>query len=69
MDLKTFRRDFLNVIHGIECRDNSNRLTEAGKELLDILRSPLVKVLTRLEEPLLSEIEELYKDLDLEEIL
>jgi hypothetical protein len=69
MDLETFRRDFLNVIHGIGCQDNSNRLTEAGKELLNILRSPLVEVLTRLKEPTQSKIEELYKDLNLEEIL
>jgi hypothetical protein len=68
IDPTTFRRDFLNTMHGIERQDNSNRITRIGKELLEILRSPLVEVLMRLKEPFPSEIEELCKDLDIEKI-
>ena len=68
MDPTTFRRDFLNVMHGIAREDHRNRLTKAGRELLDILRNPLVKALTRLETYSPVEIEELYRDLKLERI-
>jgi len=69
MDLQTFRRDFLNVMPGIGREgDHVNYLTEGGREMLKMLSSPLVKVLTRLESYPQGELEKLHGDLKLEEL-
>ena len=68
IDLSTFRRDFLNVMYGIGCEDNYNYLTTDGKNILEVLSSPVVKALTRSGEYPQAEIEKLYRDLKLEEL-
>jgi hypothetical protein len=68
MDLQTFRRDFLNIMHGIGRKENYNYLTKDGKEILNLLSSPLIKALTRLERYPREKLEKLYRDLKLEEL-
>ncbi len=68
MEISTFRRDFLNVMPGIGREGNYNYLTPSGRNILEVLKSQLIKALIRLEEYPRAEIEKLSSDLELREL-
>jgi len=75
VDIVSFQRDFLNTMAGVERKgsrtegqEDLNSLNKDGEKILEIIRSPLFKVLTRQNDYSLEEIEELTKDLRIKKI-
>jgi len=75
MNLISLRRDFLNVMLGVERKgdrisgqEKLNRLSQHGEKILKILRSPLFTALTRRNRLSLHEIRKLINDLKIRKI-
>jgi len=73
--LDTFRRDFLNTMHGVARRGNraegqedANRLSEEGRAILKSLRSPLYRALLRQDSTTADEVKTLIADLPIEKL-
>jgi len=75
INLKSFKRDFLNIMPGVkrkgsrvEGQEDLNSLNNRGKKILKIIRSPLFKALIRSGYYSLTDIEELTEDLKIKRI-
>lgn len=75
MDLETFKREFLNVMHGIERKGNrevgqedSVRLSANGHQLLNRVDKPLFRALVQRELIALDEIEQIISELGIKKL-
>jgi len=75
LSLGAFRRDYLNIVPGVERKGNrvegqedANRLSEEGWRILTLLRSPLFKALARRDEIAPDEIAALTADLEIHKL-
>ena len=75
IELKSFQRDYLNVMIAIERKgsriegqEDQIRLNKDGKEMLKIIRSPLFKALIRQEDFSLDDINKLTQDIEIKNI-